>query len=241
MIIFDGRKFAQNIEQNLPRKNLKLVAVMLGRDKASQIYLNLKQKAAERINLNFEIRQFDDLELAKKAVIGANQDLEVNGVMVQLPAPPELVELIDYKKDVDGLKAESNFLPATVRAVASILEYAIGETKQTPKSISVVGAKGNVGKRLVSELKKKNFEIREFDQGDQLDLHTDVVISATGQEGLIKGEMVKDGFILIDVGAPSPEFTKEAQEKAIFATPVPGGVGPVTVACLFANLIEANN
>ena len=67
---------------------------------------------------------------------------------------------------------------------------------------------------------------------------SDIIISCTGQAGLVDGYMVKNGFIAIDVGYPKPEFTVSAQAKAAFITPVPGGVGPVTVACLFENLID---
>lgn len=240
MINFDGKTFARELEEGLPKNsNARIVVILIGNDKASNIYVNLKRQAAKRVGVDFELKEFskDCVEEAKMALIKANEDESVTGVMVQLPAPQELLKLIKPEKDVDGMKDGSKFLPATVRAVLTILEKAQTLTNINAKSVDVVGAKGNIGKRLVRELKKRNYEVVEFDKGDNLILTSDVVVSTTGIPGIIKN--VKLNAILIDVGAPEAEITSGAAVNASFVTPVPGGVGPVTVACLMANLIEA--
>ena len=105
--------------------------------------------------------------------------------------------------------------------------------------VGVVGSEGQVGKRLVDRFSKLGFEVLGFDVGDDLKAlkKCGVIISATGQAGLIKQEMVKDGVIAIDLGFPVGDFDSSVAEKASFFTPVPGGVGPVTVVSLFENLV----
>ena len=96
---------------------------------------------------------------------------------------------------------------------------------------------------MVKELKAEGYEVIECNtkttdlKGETL--QGDIVISATGIQSLIKGDMVREGSILIDVGSPKGDFSPVAQDKAIFFTPVPGGVGPVTISCLLENLISA--
>ena len=103
--------------------------------------------------------------------------------------------------------------------------------------VVVIGSRGFVGRRLVGELKCDGMDKEDFDS-EKLK-NADVIISCTGQENLIGGSMVKNGFLAIDVGYPRPEFTSDALAKASFYTPVPGGVGPVTVVMLFKNLVDA--
>jgi len=178
--------------------------------------------------------------------------------MVQLPVPGiekdkarELLEIIPKDKDVDGFSSENlrliatgeqEFVPATVMAVGKIMDEAIREVGLDIErmKVAVVGSEGMVGKPLIAQLKRFGFEVGEFELGDELSLSEyDVVISATGQAGLIKQSMVKKGVVAIDVGFPKGDFEEGVDKVASFITPVPGGVGPMTVVCLFENLVRS--
>jgi methylenetetrahydrofolate dehydrogenase (NADP+)/methenyltetrahydrofolate cyclohydrolase len=129
-------------------------------------------------------------------------------------------------------------LPAAVRAVERILE--IFKIEDTQK-IALVGSRGMVGKSVGDRLKTLNLPFEGFDKGDELSKlkNFEVIISATGKEGLITKEMVQPGYIGIDLGYPKGDFTSEAVDMASLVTPVPGGVGPITVVELYENLAEA--
>lgn len=193
----------------------------------------MKKKTAERIGVSVEI--FKELKLVDQE--------KFDGVMVQLPSSEDL-SLIRPEKDVDGLNPNSDFVPATVRAVERILDSAYRELNidiDESFKVAVVGAKGSVGSALVSRMKRFGIEMGEFDMGDDLMKVADfkVVISCTGSEGLIKPEMVQEGAICIDVGFPKGDFEERVKEKTSFWTPVPGGVGPMTVISLMVNLVDA--
>lgn len=188
--------------------------------------------------MDFEVHQLSGLPVAQigQKVVEWSSDEAVDGIMIQMPftGSEELIPLIDPKKDVDGLRDDSPYIPAAVRAVKEVLSASQEHLLQ--KRMVVVGSRGEVGRKLMKSFpgsagidKNDNFEILE---------DADVVISATGQAGLIKPEMVKEGVIAIDVGYPKGDFDPKVAEKASFFTPVPGGVGPVTVVCLFMNLLE---
>lgn len=105
--------------------------------------------------------------------------------------------------------------------------------------VVIVGSKGEVGRRLLKLLPMAV----GIDKEDSLDIlkSADTIISATGQEGLITPDMAKDGVVAIDLGFPKGDFAPEVAQKASFFTPVPGGVGPVTVVSLFENLLDSNH
>ena len=156
------------------------------------------------------------------------------------------------EKDVDCVnpdnllaieRGEETYLPATVVAVEKIMGQALIETEvdlDTVK-IAVVGSEGMVGKPLVARLKRFGYEVGEFDLGSDLSKLVDfnLIISAVGKAGVISGEMISEGSILIDVGFPKADFSGSALLKAQWYTPVPGGVGPVTVVCLMENVVKA--
>ncbi len=145
--------------------------------------------------------------------------------------------MIPLTKDMDGLRWEaSGVTPATVRAVLTILD----KIAPTANKYVVVGAKGVVGRPLVTKLRERGGEVIALDIGDDLTRLQEgkIVISCTGRAGLITGEMVQDGVIAIDVGAPGPDMTSEVYDKASVYVPSPGGVGPVTIACLLENLCD---
>lgn len=260
---FDGKKQAIKIEKDLIErvkgleKKPVLVILWAGDSEASNRYVEMKQKVGERIGVEVRVDRVIADEMEEK-VKKASGDKSVTGVMVQLPVPgvdkKELIKIIDLiptSKDVDGLTSGNlkaiamggqEFLPATVKAVGKIVDEAIKEVEMDIEKmkVAVVGSKGMVGRPLVDQMKRFGFQVGEFDEGDELELSDyDVVVSATGKEGLIKPEMVKVGVIAIDVGFPKGDFDVGIEKKSAFYTPVPGGVGPVTVVCLLENLVTA--
>src|SRR3989344_2176197 len=264
--VFNGKKFAQKKEEEVRSKvsrlHLKCVAVKLaviivGNNEASKIYVNLKEKAAERIGIVF---QLIELQMATKEMLlhlieGLNEDTSVNGIMVQLPLIDELVQnkdeilkSINSEKDVDGLREDSRFLPATAKAILHSVKAAqnMGYLDKHWDDIvaCVVGASGMVGRPVVRDLKQKGVKVLECDVNTRnlakATIQADLLVSATGVPNLIKGDMVKKGAVVIDVGAPKGDVNfEEVSRVASFITPVPGGIGPVTVVSLLENTVLA--
>ncbi len=248
-IIFDGRAFAAKKEEELKRKIVGLMSkgiiphlasILVGNDPASMLYVGLKKKAAERIGAELDIYKLggsakvsEVLELIELL----NKDKNVNGIMIQLPLLKTLSEYkdriigsIDPEKDVDGLREDSKFLHPTSKAVMQI----IGESKTKSKKICVVGGGGMVGSSLVRHLYKEGYE-QKFDT-----MEADIVVSATGEPNVIKADSVRKGAVVIDVGSPKGDVEfRSVSKRASFITPVPGGVGPVTITCLLENLVSA--
>ncbi len=262
-IIFDGRAFAEEKKEEvkivvagLRSRGVvpHLASILIGHDPASTLYVGLKKRAAEGIGAELDPYYLpESTKLADVLLLidSLNFDETVHGIMVQLPIPGELgkhkdeiLGAIDPQKDVDGLKNDSKYLHPTSKAAADILHSAEKELKLEKKGkIAIVGATGMVGAPLVKELKVEGYNVVTAD-GKTSDLSAiikdvDIVISATGVPDLIKPEMVKEGIIAIDVGSPKGDFDPEVEEKTAFFTPVPGGVGPVTISCLLENLIDA--
>lgn len=267
MYIFDGRKFAKEREALLLNKVRqlrksgiipKLAAVLVGDDPASKIYVGIKQKVAERVGISLQLIKLKQASVQQllHLIKELNLDKRVHGIMVQLPLPGELgvpeardtiLNSIAPEKDVDGLRAESPFVPATVKAVL----YSIKEAQRfgcTPKDlrgvkVCVVGATGMVGKGVVGVMGDMGVRVLTADvETKGLETETrqaDVVISATGVPGIIKGDMVKPGAVVIDVGAPKGDVDfASVKNVASFITPVPGGIGPVTVISLLENVVS---
>lgn len=252
-IIFDGRTFAVRKEEGLKQKvaDLRsrgivphLASILIGADPASKLYVGLKKKAAERIGAELDIYYLNEgtqLSEILHLIDSLNGDETVQGIMVQLPLPDslhaakvEIINSISSEKDVDGLRADSQFLHPTSKAVIDILKEAEKELRIEPKSTCVVGATGMVGAPLVKELRRLGYNLTHEREA------ADVLISCTGKPSLIDGSTVKVGAIVIDVGSPKGDIEFEAvSKKAGFITPVPGGVGPVTISCLLENLVYA--
>lgn len=270
---FDGKRIAfEKFEElkkrvgELKEKGItpKLVSILVGEDAGSKLYLSLKKKAAEKAGAILEIKKFresDSINQLIKLIEELNLDMNVHGIMIQLPLPlgfsrgdrEKIVSAIDPKKDVDGMREDSPFIAPVVRATLWVLESAMNimrrPLKEAPFKVAVVGVSGFVGSKIIKALKsfgtdsECKFEILGCNtKTDNLSMKTksaDIVISATGVEGIIKADMVKAGSILIDVGSPKGDIEKAAYEKAGFVSPVPGGIGPMTVYYLLENLVEA--
>jgi methylenetetrahydrofolate dehydrogenase (NADP+)/methenyltetrahydrofolate cyclohydrolase len=257
---FDGRALAREIEEETAMfvaglmKIPKIVSILVGSDPVSELYTKLKKEAAERVGIDYEIiRVVTAAELAKRLGEVAEQD-EVTGIMVQLPVPGiskeesrEILQLIPTHKDVDGMRwRESGVVPATVAAVLSVLKKIGNGWEQ--KRIVVVGARGTVGTPLVAQLLAKGCKVTEVEwdtpNPEESIRQGEIVVSCVGKAGTVTAEMVAERIIAIDVGINKTQgkavgdMTPEVYQKASISLEVPGGVGPVTVACLMRSGYE---
>jgi methylenetetrahydrofolate dehydrogenase (NADP+) / methenyltetrahydrofolate cyclohydrolase len=265
--IFDGRKYRLEKSQRLAIRSdavkaqgitPKLVIILIGDDPASIQYVNMKTQWAQKsgviadlVHLNKATEQ-DLLQLIK---VHGSDDL-VHGLMVQLPLPAdiadraktqEIVSNIPREKDVDGLNEDSQYTPATVHAIMCAIEEAQSK-EYLPQSLSemkatVVGYTGAVGRPLVKILEKRVMEVlgvrSTTENPETITRQGDILVTASTKPGIIKKDMVKPGAVVIDVGSPDPEIEQDVREVASFVTPVPGGIGPVTVISLIENTILA--
>lgn len=236
MIILDGKKLSEKILKKLKaeikrkRLKLRLSIILIGGDLDSKIFVRQKQKACKRVGIDFELFKFSskisNSEL-KKEIRKIVQNPDVKNIVVQLPLPKglntgEILNLIPKEKDAE-------IVSPVVCAIERILkEYKIFLKN---KNIVLVGKGRLVGQPVASWLKKRNLKFSNIDRIES----ADIVISGAGKPNLIKGGMVKRGVVVIDVGG-DVDF-KSVSKKASYIAPIPGGIGPVTVACLLENLI----
>lgn len=244
-MIFDGRVEAAKIEEKLVASgrlvDKSLLILQCDGNEKESIYVRLKREMGEKLGVRVKTQKIENSKQLRKELKSKEID-EFDGVLVQLPIlgagreeTEEILTAIPAEKDVDGLNRFSSFQPAAILAVLRILKIAGVEEG---RRIGVVGAEGLVGRRLMRDLGGAGYSCLGFDLGDDLAglLVCDTIVSATGVAGLIKPEMVRDGVVAIDLGYPKGEFDPKVAEKASLFTPVPGGVGPLTVICLFENL-----
>ena len=244
----------------------KLAVVMVGDNPASKVYVRNKSRACEEIGIEYEeylldenIKQEELIELIKKL----NEDKKINGILLQSPIPGHLninqaFKTITYRKDVDGFTpssvgklsiGEDTFISCTPYGVIKMFEeYNID---LTGKDVVIVGRSNIVGKPLIQCCLNKNATVTVcHSRTKNLKEHTkraDVLIAAIGKPKFITADMVKEGAVVIDVGINRNEDGKlvgdvdfENVEKiASHITPVPGGVGPMTIAMLMNNVIKA--
>lgn len=266
---FNGKELARQKETGLTKeiKELgnkgikpKLVSILVGDDPSGKLYLRLKKEAAERVGIELVIKNFPSSIRTNELIHWykiMGKDVAVNGLMLQLPLPEkfskedrnEIINSIDSKKDVDGMRSDSPFVAPVVLAVGTAFEEALNliPLKTPSLKVVVVGHKGFEGGKIYRALQdwdlKWNFSVEGVDIGTQnagrKTRDADILISATGKPNLIKSDMVKDGVVLIDVGSPKGDIDKKAYKKTSFVSPVPGGIGPLTVTYLMQNLVES--
>jgi methylenetetrahydrofolate dehydrogenase (NADP+)/methenyltetrahydrofolate cyclohydrolase len=265
--LIDGKALAAKHQQFLQEKIIKLgrkpkiVSILVGDNPESVLYTKMKQEKASQVGVEFTAMRFPSSELFENvslSIVKLNQDPTVDGIMVQLPLPKEflgereekdLLGRINPEKDVDGLTENGPFLPAVIRAVFSML--ANENVDLAGKFVVVVGSSGNVGKAMMKALKDRTQLIAGVDEFtpnlDEVVARADILISAVGKPRFITGNMVKDGVVVIDVGTTKLENGKllgdadfdTVSKKASKLSPVPGGVGPMTVISLMENVTEA--
>ena len=276
-IIIDGKLLSQKIKENLKiqcnelkEKGIKpkLAVIMVGKDKASQIYVKNKSKACDEIGIEFEeflldekIKQKELIELIEKL----NKDKTVHGILLQSPIPQNLdineaFRTISPEKDVDGFNPlnvgklclnQDTFVSCTPYGIMKMFEeYNIN---LEGKNVVIVGRSNIVGKPLIQCCLNKNATVTVcHSKTKDLKEHiknADVLIVAIGKSKFITEDMIKKDAVIIDVGINRGEDGKltgdvdfeNVSKKASYITPVPGGVGPMTIAMLMNNVIKACN
>ena len=243
-----------------------LAVILVGEDPASQVYVRNKIRACERVgieSLEFRLPASTSQDELLAKISQLNADDAVDGILVQLPLPAHIssekvIDAISPQKDVDGfhvasagalLTGKTGFLPCTPYGVMKLIESA--DYDLAGKHAVVVGRSNIVGKPQAILLLQKNATVtithsRTRDLASHL-RQADVVVAAVGRAKMITGDMIKPGALVIDVGMDRDENGKlcgdvdfeSASLKAGWITPVPGGVGPMTIAMLMTNTIEA--
>lgn len=261
-------KIRKQLKEKIEKENLNpgLAVIFVGEDEASKIYVRNKSKACDEVGINFKeynLPSSTSQEELIKLIKEINNDNSIDGILLQSPIPrnldiQEAFAAISPEKDVDGFNpvnignleiGRPNFIPCTPFGIMKMFEeYKID--LQGKKAV-VLGRSNIVGKPMAQCLLSKNAtvtichsktvnienEIRE----------ADVIVSAIGQTKFVKGDWIKDNAVIIDVGMNRDENGKlcgdvdfdEAVEKASYITPVPGGVGPMTIAMLLTNTLKA--
>lgn len=245
-----------------------LAVVLVGEDPASMVYVNQKMKACSEVGVHSEVHRFP-ADVAQEAVLAKiaalNLDSRIHGIIVQLPLPPHfdlhnVLEAIPPHKDVDGFHlynvgglviggTENVFPPCTPYGVQYLLEYS--GIPIEGQNVVVVGASNIVGKPIGLMLLRKEAtvsicHVKTRDLA-QFTILADILVVAAGKPNLIVPQMVKTGAVVIDVGInrlPDGRLVGDVdfegvRRKASYITPVPGGVGPMTVTMLIRNTIRA--
>jgi len=250
MNIIDGKKIADKIlgeiKKEVEEKKLKLCLgiVLVGDNLASQLYVRKKKQAAQEVGIEIKkylLSQDVSEEEILKVVDQLNKNNQVSGILIQMPLPEgidsdKIIKAINPEKDVDGFLLESKFDQPFILAIRKAIE-STGKDSKNKKAIALVNS-DVFGQALELKLNIKYstrlVNLEEFD----------IIITALGQPGVIKGSMIKSGAILIDGGISKKDgkivgdIDKESvQEKASWLSPVPGGLGPLTVAFLLKNLL----
>ncbi|PIZ00585.1 bifunctional methylenetetrahydrofolate dehydrogenase/methenyltetrahydrofolate cyclohydrolase [bacterium (Candidatus Howlettbacteria) CG_4_10_14_0_8_um_filter_40_9] len=264
-----ANKIATGLKKEVAKEKEKgnsfgLGVILVKGNPASEIYVSKKRERAEDIGIGFYLTEFENP--AKEILVGKilewNKDSKINGTIVQLPLseqlnPYEIINYIDPKKDVDGLtdenqksleNDESDLYPATPLGILEILKEYDVDVKN--KKVVIMGRSKLVGKPISLLLKNKgaSVEVCHSQTGNTAEVcrDADILISAVGKPNLVTADMVKDGAVVIDVGTTRTDGVlkgdvdfENVKNKASLITPVPGGVGPLTVACLMKNVIKA--
>jgi len=260
-VILNGKKIAEkirvNIKKEIEKRNLKpgLAAILVGKEPGSLIYVNLKEKAAEKMGIKFKKFSLDNktsnkkiIELIKKI----NHNKLIDGVILQLPLPKhlnsnQLVGNISPLKDVDGFGPSTKFVSPVYQAVLKIIK----ETKINPKNKRAVILSKN---RVFAEPLKKILEKKELktkiiyfkkslslSEKKQIKI-ADFVAVAIGKPKFVRPEMIKKNAVIIDIGynrvrgKAVGDADENITKKTPYLSPVPGGIGPLTVAYLLKNV-----
>ncbi|HZJ41131.1 MAG TPA: bifunctional 5,10-methylenetetrahydrofolate dehydrogenase/5,10-methenyltetrahydrofolate cyclohydrolase [Candidatus Saccharimonadales bacterium] len=257
--LIDGKLIAERIkdeitqtifELNGPRPNLAIILV--GEREDSKIYVALKQREGVKVGVDTQLYEFE-ADSNEHDVLAAikflNQDEAVDGILVQLPLPKKfntnkIIEAIDPEKDVDGFHPQhpDYIISPVLASVAACLE----EIKMTGtgKLACALYNSDVFGRGIEEVLVERGFKICPRQDIKKADL----IVSALGEPHKIKQDMVKDGVVIIDIGISKvgdevlgDADSEDLKDKASYITPVPGGIGPMTIAFLFKNVLEIFN
>ncbi|MCI9281173.1 MAG: bifunctional methylenetetrahydrofolate dehydrogenase/methenyltetrahydrofolate cyclohydrolase FolD [Bacilli bacterium] len=262
-----AKEIRANLKKEISENDLHpgLAIIMVGNNPASEIYVRNKRKACAEIGIKEELYQYNE-EASEEQIINCiiklNNDDNINGIMVQSPLPSHLDEdkIINYitpEKDVDGFgisslgylaSNEEKFISATPYGIIKLLEY-----KNIPiagKNVVIIGRSKIVGRPLALALLNRDATVTithsKTKNLREITKNADILIVAIGKANFIKKEDIKEGAIVIDVGinridgkvVGDVDF-ESCKEKSSYITPVPGGVGPMTIAMLLKNVVES--
>ncbi len=243
-----------------------LAVIQVGNDPASSVYVNNKKKACAYIGINsesFELPEETTQEELLALIAKLNADDSVNGILVQLPVPKHIdektiINAISPKKDVDGFHPESvgslvigqpGFVSCTPAGIIELLKRS--NVTIDGKNCVIVGRSNIVGKPMALLMLRENATVTiahsHTKNLKKICQNADILIIAIGKREFITGDYIKEGAVVIDVGIHRDENNKlagdvkydEAEKKASQITPVPGGVGPMTIAMLMNNCVKA--
>ncbi|MBR2839845.1 bifunctional 5,10-methylenetetrahydrofolate dehydrogenase/5,10-methenyltetrahydrofolate cyclohydrolase [Candidatus Saccharibacteria bacterium] len=215
-------------------------------------YVNLKKKYGEDIGINVQDYRATSSSAIFTKINSANTDNSIHGIIIQLPltnssTAEALCNSLSPAKDVDGLGAHARYDSATATAISWLL--AGYDIKLNNQKIALVGRGKLVGAPLYKMFTNSGYNVTLFHRGDDLTKlnQYDIIITATGHPGLITSSMLKPGAVVVDAGTASEngvlkgDLTEEARQRTDLAaiTPKTGGVGPLTITCLFDHVIEA--
>ena len=273
-MIIDGKKTAAELREELKKKILELqstynaapglTVILVGEDPASKIYVKNKEKFAKEVGMNSEVIRYpsnlEEKELLNK-IKELNKNDKVSGILVQLPLPKHIdkrkvIETISHDKDVDGFHPTNvgnlssgydSSIPCTPLGCSLLLKKV--EKNLSGKHVVVIGRSNLNGKPMTQLLLKENCTVTiTHSKTKNLKtecLRADIIIAAVGIPKLVKGDWIKKGAIVIDVGINKTDSGlvgdvdfDEVSKIAKAITPVPGGVGPMTIACLLSNTVE---
>lgn len=256
------RKISEEVSRI--KEDITLAIFMVGNNQASQIYVHNKELACERVGIKARIYKFDE-NISQKEVLKmvdeCNNDESVTGIMVQLPLPSHLdadliLDRIDPNKDVDGLgivnqgklfKGKKAIEPATAKGIITLLKN--NNVDIAGKNAVVVGRSILVGKPVAMLLMKENATVTmchsKTTNLKDITKRADILVVATGKPKMITEDMVKRDVVVVDVGINRVDGKlcgdvdfENVQNVASFITPVPKGVGPMTIATLLQNVIS---
>ena len=275
--LIDGKAISQQIKDELKEKTallkeqgteVTLAVILVGEDPASQVYVRNKKRACEYIgynSLSYELPAETTQEKLLELIKELNERADVDGILVQMPLPKHIdektvIDAISPDKDVDGFHpmnvgalciGEEGFVSCTPAGVIQLLKRGCKDLDISGKECVIVGRSNIVGKPMALLMLRENATVtvahsRTADL-KEVCKRADILIAAVGKAKMIKGDYIKEGAVVIDVGINRNEDGKlcgdvdfeAAKEVAGYITPVPGGVGPMTIAMLMNNCYEA--
>ena len=249
--------FIKERQAHVVRGMKKKPTLLIIRDSDNPVitkYVNLKIRYGEDIGVKVIDYRANNTDGIREKILSANKDPEISGIILQLPIlekekTDELTALIAPEKDVDGLSSNGNYDSATATAINWLL--AGYDIKVATSKIAIVGRGKLVGAPLFKMFTNSGYNVSLFHRGDDLSQlkDFDIIITATGKPGIITSDMVQPGAVIVDAGTASEDgvlkgdVAEEVRERKDLTaiTPKIGGVGPLTVTCLFEHVIKAYN
>jgi len=271
--IIDGKKVAAEIREKVKQEVSKLekkpglAVILVGKDPASKVYVNIKEKKCKEVGIEsykYELSEYASEEEVLKLIEKLNKDKKITGILVQMPLPKQIsknkvMDAVRPEKDVDGFNPtnigkmmldEKGLVPCTPRGVMRLFKYY--DINLEGKEAVVIGNSVIVGNPIAQLMLKAGATVTVCHiKTKDLKVHTtkaDIIVSAVGKRNLVTDDMVKQGAVIIDVGIVRDKGKlygdvdfENVKDKCSYITPVPGGVGPMTVACLLENTMIAYN